>query len=109
MLVLERPGEDGEEAGVLSVVVGAVAEKFGEFSEGVALVIGDDGAEAGGAGVAAGAAIAVGVDPVGLGGGGELVEERHSVQFSGFRGGRAARKVRVPSVMTFPLRPCLYE
>ena len=54
--------EDGEETGVLGVVVGADAEEFGELGEGVALVVCDDGAEAGGAGVATGAAIAVGVE-----------------------------------------------
>ncbi len=64
---VEGPLEAGEEAGVLGVVVGAVAEEFGELGEGVAGFVLEDGAEAGGAGVAAGPAVAMGCDPAGWG------------------------------------------
>jgi hypothetical protein len=68
-----------EEAGVFGVVVGAHAEEFGELGEDHALVVLDEGSIAGGAGVAAGSAVAVGVDPVGgcgFGGGGFGEEAR---------------------------------
>jgi hypothetical protein len=58
--------EAGEEAGVLGVVVGAHAEELAEFGKDGAVVVLDEGAVAGWAGVAAGAAVAVGVDPNGL-------------------------------------------
>ena len=64
VVVVEGVLEAGEEAGVLGVVVGADAEEFAEFGEDGALVVLDEGSEAGGAGVAAGSAVAVGVDPV---------------------------------------------
>ena len=66
VVVVEGVLEAGEEAGVLGVVVGADAEELAEFGEDHALVVLDEGSVAGGAGVAAGAAVAVGVDPDGL-------------------------------------------
>ena len=63
VVVVEGVLEAAEEAGVFGVVVGADAEELAEFGEDVALVVLDEGAVAGGAGVAAGAAVAVGVDP----------------------------------------------
>ena len=65
-MVVERVLEAAEEAGVLGVVVGAHAEELGEFGEDVAFVVLDKCAVAGGAGIAAGSAVAVGVDPVHL-------------------------------------------
>ena len=66
VVVVEGVLEAGEEAGVFGVVVGAHAEEFAEFGEDDALVVLDDGSVAGGTGVAAGSAVAVGVDPDGL-------------------------------------------
>ena len=82
VVVVERPLEAGEEAGVLGEVVGAVAEEFGELGEDLTGLVVDYGAEAGGAGVAAGSAVAVGGDPAGLGGvvGEEGSGLRHLVQ-----------------------------
>jgi hypothetical protein len=68
--VVEGVLEAGEEAGVFGEVVGAYAEEFAEFGEDRAVVILDDSAVAGGTGVAAGSAVAVGVDPGSLFGGG---------------------------------------
>ena len=68
LVVVEGPLEAGEEAGVLGEVVGAVAEEFGELGEDLTGLVVDYGAEAGGAGVTAGSAVAVGDDPAGLGG-----------------------------------------
>ena len=59
--------EGGEQAGVLGEVVGLDAEEFREFGEDVAVGVLDEGAEAGGAGVAARAAVAVGGDPTAAG------------------------------------------
>ena len=70
VVVVERPLEAAEEAGVLGVVVGAVAEELGELGEDVARLVLQDGPVAGRAGVAAGAAVTVGGDPAGFGGGG---------------------------------------
>lgn len=67
MAVVEGPLEAAEEAGVFGVVVGAVAEELGQFGEDVAGFVLQEGAVAGGAGVAAGSAVAVGGDPAGLG------------------------------------------
>jgi hypothetical protein len=53
-----------EEAGVLGVIVGPNAEELGEFGDYHAFVILDEGSIAGWAGVSAGSAVAVGVDPV---------------------------------------------
>ena len=64
VVVVEGVLEAAEEAGVFGVVVGAHAEEFGELGEDHALVVLDEGTVAGGAGVAAGSAVAVGVDPV---------------------------------------------
>ncbi len=70
VVVVERPLEAAEEAGVLGVVVGAVAEELGELGEDVAGFVLQDGPVAGRAGVAAGAAVTMGGDPAGFGGGG---------------------------------------
>jgi hypothetical protein len=73
VVVVEGVLQAAEEAGVFGVVVGAHAEEFGEFGDDHAFVVLDEGTVAGGARVAAGSAVAVGVDPVGgcgfLGGG----------------------------------------
>ena len=63
MVVVEGVLEAGEEAGVLGVVVGAVAEVLGEFGYDLAVWAGDFGSVAGWAGVAAGSSVAVGGDP----------------------------------------------
>ena len=63
VVVVEGVLEAGEEAGVFGEVVGAHAEEFAELGEDCALVVLDDGSVAGGTGVAAGSAVAVGVDP----------------------------------------------
>src|SRR5437899_1783781 len=70
VVVVEGVLEAGEEAGVFGEVVGAHAEEFAEFGKDRAVVVLDDGAVAGGAGVAAGSAVAMGVDPDSLFGGG---------------------------------------
>ncbi len=95
VVVVEGVLEAGEEAGVFGVVVGADAEEVGEFGEDDAVVVGDLGSVAGGAGVAAGSAVAVGVDPDGFGGcfgfgGGGFGEE------AGDGGGAAGHGVSVP-------------
>ena len=64
MVVVEGVLEAAEEAGVFGVVVGADAEELAEFGEDGAVGVLDEGSVAGGAGVAAGSAVAVGVDPV---------------------------------------------
>ena len=69
VVVVEGVLEAGEEAGVFGEVVGAHAEEFAELGEDCALVVLDDGSVAGGAGVAAGSAVAVRVDPGGSLGG----------------------------------------
>ena len=63
MVVVEGVLEAAEEAGVLGVVIGAKSKKFTEFGEDGTGVVLDEGSVAGGAGVAAGSAVAVGVDP----------------------------------------------
>ena len=68
VVVVESVLEAGEEAGVFGEVVGAHAQEFAEFGEDLALFVLDDGSVACGAGVAAGSAVAVGVDPAGLSG-----------------------------------------
>ena len=60
MFVFQAPGEDAEQGGVFGVVVGALAEVFAETGKDAAVPVFDDGAVAGWAGVAAGAAVAVG-------------------------------------------------
>ena len=67
----EGPVEHGEQAAVLGEIVGAGAEKLRELGEGGACGVGNDGPVAGGAGVAARAAIAMRVHP-GLSGGRRL-------------------------------------
>jgi hypothetical protein len=69
MVVVEGVLETGEQAGVFCVVVGADAEEFAKFCKDGALVVLDEGTEAGGTGIAAGSSVAVGVDPGGFGGG----------------------------------------
>jgi hypothetical protein len=64
--VVERVLEAGEEAGVFGEVVGAHAEELAEFGQDRAVVVLDDGSVSGGTGVAAGSAVAVGVDPAGV-------------------------------------------
>jgi hypothetical protein len=64
--VVEGVLEAGEEAGVFGEVVGAHAQEFAEFGQDSAMVVLDDGSVAGGTRVAAGSAVAVGVDPAGF-------------------------------------------
>jgi hypothetical protein len=66
VVVVERVLEAGEEAGVFGEVVGAHAEELAELGQDGAVVVLDDGSVAGGTGVAAGSAVAVGVDPAGV-------------------------------------------
>jgi hypothetical protein len=66
VVVVEGVLEGGEETGVFGEVVGAHAEEFAEFGEDRALVVLDNGSVAGRTGVAAGSAVAVGVDPGGF-------------------------------------------
>ena len=58
--VFKGPGENAEQGGVFGVVVGALAEVFAEPGEDAAVLVFDDGAVAGRAGVAAGASVAMG-------------------------------------------------
>ncbi len=98
--VVEGELEAGEEAGVFGVVVGAEAEELGEFGKDVALGVGDLGAEAGGTGVAAGAAVAVGGDGVGgvLAAGKEAGGTGgHGVSLTGFDGVAATTKSDISS------------
>ena len=77
-MVVEGVLEAAEEAGVFGVVVGAKSKEFTEFGEDGAGVVLDEGSVAGGAGVAAGSAVAVGVDPafrLGFWGGFRVAEE----------------------------------
>ena len=100
MVVFERVLEAAEEAGVLGVVVGAHAEELGEFGEDGAFVVLDEGSVAGGAGVAAGSSVAVGVDPVGLFCGGRIWGWGFGEEARGF--GRAGRHwVSLPDGCTF--------
>ena len=64
MTVVERVLEAAEEAGVFGVVVGADAEKLAELGDDHAVVVLNEGSVTGRAGVAAGSAVAVGVDPL---------------------------------------------
>jgi hypothetical protein len=66
VVVVEGVLEAGKEAGVFGEVVGAHAEEFAEFGKDHAPIVLDDGSVAGGTGVAAGSAVAMGVDPVGF-------------------------------------------
>ena len=63
--VFSSPGKDGEQPLVLGVVVGLAAQVFAEAGDDAALRIFNDGAESGGSGIAARAAIAVGGEPGG--------------------------------------------
>ena len=92
VVVVERPLEAAEQAGVFGVVVGAVAEELGQLGEDAAGFVLEERAVAGGAGVAAGSAVAVGGDPAGCGGaGGGFVGEKilrgsgHPEQFTACR------------------------
>ena len=73
--MLEGPGEDGQETAVLGVVVGLDAQEVAEAGHDAAVGVFNDGAEAGGAGVAAGAAVTVGGEPLAGGGGVGVVKE----------------------------------
>jgi hypothetical protein len=76
--MVDGPGENCQEAGVLGVVVGLVAEKLAEAGYDAGLRVFNNGAVAGGARVAAGTAIAVGGEPLGGragGGGGRIWKE----------------------------------
>ena len=64
LLVFQAPGEDAQKGGVFSVVVGALAEVLAEPGEYAAVLVFDNGAIAGRAGVAAGASVAVGYQDV---------------------------------------------
>ena len=66
VVVVESVLEAGEEPRVFGEVVGAHAEEFTEFGQDGAVVVLDDGSVAGGTGVAASSAVAVGVDPEAL-------------------------------------------
>jgi hypothetical protein len=66
VVVVEGVLEAGEEAGVFGEVVGAHAKEFAEFGKDHAPIVLDDGSVAGGTGVAAGSAVAMGVDPAGF-------------------------------------------
>lgn len=83
MVMVEGVLEGGEEAGVLRVVIGANPEEFIELGDDEAVGVGDLRSVAGGAGVAAGASVAVSGDPGGSGGGFGVGEEAW--------GGRAGR------------------
>ena len=61
--VFNGPSEHAKEAGVLSVVVGLDAEEFAQFGDNLAFRIFNNGAIAGGPGIAAGTAVAVGCEP----------------------------------------------
>jgi hypothetical protein len=63
MALRQRKREDGEQAGVLGEVIGLDAQKLAQFGQDAALGVMNDGAKAGGAGIATGAAIAMGCDP----------------------------------------------
>jgi hypothetical protein len=96
VVVVEGVLEAAEEAGVFGVVIGAHAEEFAEFGDDHTLIILDEGPVAGWAGVAAGPAVAVGVDPgvsLGrfLGSGGRWVGEE-----AGGGGGTGSHGVSVP-------------
>jgi hypothetical protein len=64
MAVVERVLQAAEKAGVFGIVVGADAEKLTKFGEDHAPVVLNEGSIAGWARVAAGSAVAVGVDPL---------------------------------------------
>ncbi|MCU1247199.1 MAG: hypothetical protein JWQ49_228, partial [Edaphobacter sp.] len=63
VVMVEGVLETGEEAGVFGEVVGTHAEELAELGQDGAVVVLDDGSIAGGTGVAAGSAVAMGVDP----------------------------------------------
>jgi hypothetical protein len=112
VVVVERPLEAAEQAGVFGVVVGAVAEELGQLGQDAAGFVLQERALAGGAGVAAGSAVAVGGDPAGLGAGGGFVGEEirggsgHREQFTAcqesflWRCYRLRVRVRLLSVVT---------
>jgi len=66
-VVFGGPLEYAEKAGVLSEVVGADSEELAQFGYDAAVGVLDDGAVAGGAGIASGTAIAVGGEKFGGG------------------------------------------
>jgi len=65
VVVFDTPGEDAEEGGVFGVVVGAFAEVLAEAGEDAAVLIFNDCAVTGGAGIAARASVAVGNEEFG--------------------------------------------
>jgi len=67
--MVEHPLQTAEQTGIFSVVIGAIAEKLGQFCEDDASLILEQGSIAGRPGIAAGSAITVGDDPAGLAGG----------------------------------------
>lgn len=82
--VFQGPGEGGDEAGVFGDIVGFLTDVFAEASEDAAAGVFDDSAVAGWAGVAAGAAVAVGDEEAG--GAGTRLKKRgiHLKQFKGW-------------------------
>jgi hypothetical protein len=78
MAVIERPLEAAEQAGILGVVVGADAEKLGQLRQDQSGLILQKCAVAGGSGIAAGSAVAMGDDPASLGAGDRIVGKKVS-------------------------------
>ena len=74
-VVFDGPLEHAKKAGVLGVVVGADAEELAQFGYDAAFGVLDDGAVAGGAGIASGAAVAVGGEEFAGGFGGGIGKE----------------------------------
>ena len=64
MMVVEGELEAAKETGVFGEVIGADAEKLAQLGDDHAVGVLNEGTIAGGAGVAAGAPVAVGGDPV---------------------------------------------
>ena len=64
MLVFEAPGEHAQKCGVFSVVVGALAQILAEPGEDAAVLVFDDCAVTGRAGIASGASVAMGYQDV---------------------------------------------
>ena len=67
MVVVEGVLEASKQAGVLGVVIGADAEELAKFCQNGALVVLDEGSEAGRTGVAAGSSVAMSANPGGTG------------------------------------------
>ena len=100
VVVVEGVLEAAEEAGVFGVIIGAHAEELAQFGEDHALVVLDEGPVAGWAGVSAGAAVAVGVDPDsflgGLFGAGGRFGDGRVGEEAGGGGGTGSHGVSVP-------------